>query len=112
MNTNKSKIIFRYINIAIAILTGILALVLAWDFIDFIKNQEGYYRLFGKGTSLGCNYQSAKNYMIFAATGTISMLVAFTIGFFFKDNRWAICARLCCVALVYVIEYILSVQLC
>ncbi len=112
MNTNKSKIIFRYINIVIAILTGILTLVLAYDLIDFITNPEGYDKLFNMGTSLGCNYQSAKNYMIFAATGTISMIVAFTIGFFFKDNRWAICTRLCCVVLVYVIEYILSVQLC
>ena len=112
MITTKSKSILRYVNIVFAVLTGILTVMLAWDFIDFIKNPEGYYRLFGKGTSLGCNYQSAIHYMIFAATGTISMLVAFIIGFFFKDSRWAICARLCCVTFVYIIEYILSVQLC
>ena len=103
---------FRYINIAIAVLTGILVLVLAGDFIDFIKNPEGYYRLFGQGTSLGCAYQSANHYLIFALAGTISMLVAFIIGFFFKDDRLAICTRLCCIAFVYIIEYILSIQLC
>lgn len=112
MNTNRTKSIFQYLNIFLAVITGILVLVLAGDLIDFMKNPDGYYRLFDKGTGLGCNYQSAKHYMIFAMTGTISMLVAFIIGFFFKDNRFAICTRLCCVAFVYILEYILAVQLC
>jgi hypothetical protein len=112
LNTNKSKIIFRYINIVIAVLTGILALVLAFDLIDFIANPEGYDKLFNMGTSLGCNYQSAENYRNFAMIRTVSMTVAFIAGFFFKDNRWAICARLCFVIIVYALEYMLTVKLC
>ncbi|MHB8138493.1 MAG: hypothetical protein ACYDGO_08925 [Smithellaceae bacterium] len=112
MNINKSKRIFRFINVFIAVFTGILAFILFWDLFDFITNPEGYDKLFNIGTSLGCNYQSAANYRNFAMTRTVSMTIAFIAGFFFKDNRWAICARLCCVALVYILEYILAVKLC
>ncbi len=111
MNTNNLRV-FRYTDIVIAVFTGFLAVVFFWDLVDFITSPEGYERLFGMGGSLGCNYQSPENYKIFAIARTISMTTAFISGFFFKDKRWALCVRLCFVALAYLLEYVLTIKLC
>jgi len=110
LNTNKSKF-FHYINIILAVFTGILAFGLTCDLIIIMTRTEPY-SIIHEGSRFGCNYQSLENYKIFSISGSASMIIAFISGFFFKDELKAIFARLFFVIAAYAIKFILNTTLC
>lgn len=111
MNMTKSQII-HYINIILIVGTGLLAFFLISDLFEFIIHPEGYSPLIGEGSNFGCQYQSVTNYMIFSATGAISMMIAFVSGFFFEDERKSIPARICFIIVSYALIELLSAIMC
>ncbi len=107
----KAKIIHS-INIILIVGTGLLALLSISDLLEFIIHPEGYSRLIGEGSSFGCHYQTATNYIIFSVAGTISMIIAFVSGFSFEDERKSIFARIFFIIAAYAVELILSAIMC
>lgn len=99
-------------NIALAVYTGILAFLLTWELFDIMTSPESYYPIISEGSTFGCPYQSVTNYRIFSVTGSISMIIAFVSGFFFKDERKAILARICFALASYALEFSLAAIMC
>ena len=111
MNINKSKFL-HYINITLAVYTCILAFLLTWDLIDIMTSPESYYPIISEGSTFGCPYQSVTNYRIFSVTGSISMIIAFISGFFFRDEQKSILARVIFTFASYALEFLLAAIMC
>ncbi len=90
---NKEQL-YKYTNIVLALGTGLLAVCLVWDLLDFVI--VGHHPMIRSNSIFGCIYKSAKNYMLFSTVRAAAMSAAFGSGFFFKnDMRKAILARSC-----------------
>ncbi len=112
MNTNKLMKFVKCIDILLMIATGAIFLIFALDIYNYMSCPQDYYQLIGKGSIHGCNYVSSKNYIIFAIVSTISVGVAFFLGFLFKDKRWSVSFRGLMILMTYVLNYILEKAYC
>ena len=102
----------QFVNALLIVATGALFTILIFDTIDFLSKPQEYEHLIGKGSTFGCNYQSASNYLLVSAERTVLIGVAFVIGFLFKDRIWSVSSRVITISLMYLIDCIITRILC
>lgn len=112
MCTNRFCKVLKFVNVLLIVATGALFTILIFDTIDFLSKPQEYEHLIGKGSTFGCNYQSASNYLLVSAERTVLVGLAFVIGFLFKDRIWSVSSRVITIFLMYLIDYIVKLIIC